>query len=68
MGNIRRPSDSGSRGTNTTAFIQCINGREPSNKQTMMSGFGQDMPRGSSYSVCRYPGWNHQRVCHQLTC
>ena len=29
MGTIRRPSDSGSRVTEATSFIQCINGREP---------------------------------------
>ena len=29
MGNIRRLYDSGIRGTETTAFIQCINGRDP---------------------------------------
>ena len=28
MGTIHKPSDSGSRGTETTAFIQCINDRE----------------------------------------
>ena len=28
MGTIRRPSDSGSRGTNDTDFIQCVDGRE----------------------------------------
>ena len=26
---IRRPLDSGIRGTETTAFVQCINGQEP---------------------------------------
>ena len=29
MGTICRPSDYGSMGTETTAFIQCINGRDP---------------------------------------
>ena len=29
MGTIHRPYDSGSRGTEVTAFIQCINGRDP---------------------------------------
>ena len=29
MGNIHRPSDSGSSVTETTGFIQCINGQEP---------------------------------------
>ena len=30
--------------------------------------FGWDLLWRSSYSACRYPGWNRRRVCHQLTC
>ena len=29
MGNIHRPTDSGSGGTEATAFIQYINGQDP---------------------------------------
>ena len=29
MGSIRRPSDSGSKSTEATAFIKCFDGREP---------------------------------------
>ena len=34
----------------------------------VVPGFGQDQPQSLSYSACRCPHWNRQRVCEQLPC